>query len=98
MTVQVKEGTASVPLWAVIVVLISILLAMGGVYYGWANKLSQAELNDVRINIQQLDNEMQETHELDFSQTAAISDIRTDVTDRLARIETTVMEIKERIR
>lgn len=78
--------------------LVSILLAMGGVYYGWANKISSAELNDVRINIQNLNDDMDRNNNIDVNQAFSISDIKTEITDRLARIETLVSEINKRIK
>lgn len=98
MTIRVEKGQASVPMWAAITIIVSLLIAMGGVYYGWANKLAQSDLVDVRANIRSLENNLSASNNIDVAQTSAIVDIKTEVTDRLARIETTLAEIKQRVR
>lgn len=51
MTVRIHEGKGNVPVWAAVTVIVSILLAAGGMLFGVAQRSVVDKMEDVQIDV-----------------------------------------------
>lgn len=51
MTVRFHEGKGNVPLWAAVTVIVSILLAAGGMLFGVAQRSVVDKVQDVQLDV-----------------------------------------------
>lgn len=92
------KSKVPVPLWTIITFVLSVLIGSAG----WINAALQAQAEGSRVqsngDIRMLQNENDRQNEIIVANTTALADIKANVTDRLARIETLLAQIEKRVR
>jgi hypothetical protein len=95
MKVDRRKGSTSVPIWTVVSMLALLAFGMGGVYYGWAQQIARADFIKMQEQIRGFENEFKSVHEINFSNTSAISDIKSEV---IPALKTDLAVVKEQTR
>lgn len=92
---KLQMGKATIPLWAAVTVIVSLLIAGGSIYYGWAQAIANADHKIILQKQQQDENEIGRLEEITVSNTHAIADIGNAMTKLTTQVQDFVAVVRD---